>query len=167
MPQWLETSTEILTLIVMLVGLFGLIIPIFPGGVVIWLAALGYGFLTGFSTPALVFFLIISLLTIASVLADNVLMGAKAYQEGASLWSIIAALVAGVIVTFLMPPFGGLIAAPIALYLAEYLRRRDSDQALQATRGMLVGCGWAFFVRFGLGVVKITVWAVWAWGGFA
>ena len=47
MPQWLEISTEILTLIVMLIGLFGLVIPIFPGGVVIWLAALGYSLCYG------------------------------------------------------------------------------------------------------------------------
>lgn len=43
MPTWLSTSINVLTAIVMLVGLFGLLIPIFPGIVVIWLAALGYG----------------------------------------------------------------------------------------------------------------------------
>ena len=167
MPEWLQTSTEILTLGVMLVGLFGLVIPIFPGGVVIWLAALGYGLLTGFAPPGIVFFVLISILMIASALADNILMGTKAYQEGASWWSILIALFAGAVVTLLLPPFGGLIAAPIALYLAEYVRRRDWEQAIKVTRGMLIGCGWAFFVRFGLGIVKIGLWAAWAWGNFA
>jgi uncharacterized protein YqgC (DUF456 family) len=31
----------------MLVGLFGLIVPVFPGLVVMWLAALGYGVASG------------------------------------------------------------------------------------------------------------------------
>ena len=94
-------------------------------------------------------------------------MAGRAHKEGASWWSIVIALFAGTLVTILAPPFGGLIAAPIALYLAEYVRRRDWDQALKATKGMLIGCGWAFFVRFGLGLMKIALWAFWAWGNFA
>lgn len=165
MPQWLETSSEILTLIVMLVGLFGLVIPIFPGGVVIWLAALGYGLLNGFGTAGTVIFIFITLLMLTSALADNVLMGANARRKGASWWSILIALAAGAVATILAPPFGGLVAAPLALYVAEYLRRRDAGQAMDVTRGMLLGCGWAFFVRFGLGLTKIGLWALWAWGG--
>ncbi|MDA1330350.1 MAG: DUF456 domain-containing protein [Chloroflexi bacterium] len=164
MPPWLSTSSAVLSLIVMLVGLFGLVIPIFPGGVVIWLAALGYGLLNGFGTTGTIIFIIITILMIASAAADNVLMGAKARDAGASWWSIIIALVAGAIVTFLVPPFGGLLAAPVALYIAELVRRRDWDQALRTTRGMLVGCGWAFVVRFGLGLLKIGLWVIWAWG---
>ena len=167
MPEWIKTSTEILTLAVMLIGLFGLVLPIFPGGVVIWLAALAYGLLIGFSPPGVIFFVLISILAIGSVLADNVLMAGRAHKEGASWWSIIIALFSGLVVTVLLPPFGGLVAAPIALYLAEYIRHRDWDQAMNATKGMLIGCGWAFFVRFGLGVLKIGLWAAWAWGNFA
>jgi hypothetical protein len=166
MPEWLETSSSLLLFGVMLVGLFGLIIPIFPGGVIIWLAALGYGLLNGFGTAGTIIFIVITLLMIASALSDNLLMGANARREGASWWSIIIALVAGALLTFIAPPFGGLIAAPIALYLAEYLRQRDPDQAMQVTRGLLVGCGWAFFVRFGLGAAKIGLWVIWAWGKF-
>lgn len=167
MTPWLETFSTIFTLAIMLVGLLGLIIPVFPGGIIIWLAALGYGLFNGFDTAGKIIFIIITLLAIVSTLADNILMGSKARQEGASWWSLIIAMVAGTVVTFLAPPFGGLIAAPIALYLAEYVRRRDWDQALKVTRGLLVGCGWAFFVRFGLGTLKIGLWALWAWGVFA
>lgn len=161
MPEWMQASSAVITLIVMLVGLFGLVVPIFPGGVVIWLAALGYGLLNGFSTGGTVIFIVITLLMIASALADNLFMGAGARREGASWWSILIALATGIVLTFLAPPVGGLIGAPVALYLAEYLRRRDWNQAFQITRGMLVGCGWAFIVRFILGLFKIGLWALW------
>jgi hypothetical protein len=164
MPDWVQASSAVLTLIVMLVGLFGLILPIFPGGVVIWLAALGYGLLNGFSTPGIIIMVLITLLMIASALADNLFMGAGALRKGASWWSILIALAAGLVLTLVAPPFGGLIGAPVALYISEYLRRRDWDQAFQITRGMLVGCGWAFVVRFLLGLLKIGLWAVWVWG---
>lgn len=167
MPEWLEISTEILTLLIMLVGLMMMLVPVLPAGTIIWLAAFGYGLAVGFNTPGVIFFVIITLLIIVSMLADNVLMGAKAKQVGASWLSIAASLISGFIVTILVPPFGGLIAAPIALYLAEYLRLRDTDQALEATRAMVVGCGWAFFVRFGLGALAVLTWIIWAWGNFA
>lgn len=167
MPEWLQTSSTFIILGVMLLGLMGLVIPVFPGGVIIWLAALAYGLLNGFGTAGTIIFVIITLLMIASVVADNLLMGASARKEGASWWSILIALVAGALFTLVAPPFGGLVAAPIALYFAEYMRQRDPDKAMQVTRGLLVGCGWAFLVRFGLGTLKIVLWAVWAWGGFA
>ena len=167
MPEWLQGTSTILFLVIMLVGLFGLIIPVFPGGVIIWLAALGYGLLNGFGTDGTIIFVLMTILMLASVVADNILMGANARKEGASWWSILIALAAGAVATILAPPFGGLVAAPLALYLAEYLRRRDPEQAMKVTRGLLLGCGWAFFVRFGLGVFKISLWALWAWGIFA
>jgi uncharacterized protein YqgC (DUF456 family) len=50
MPEWLVLSRFWIILVVMLVGLFGLVVPVFPGITVIWLAALGYGVWSGFST---------------------------------------------------------------------------------------------------------------------
>ena len=60
MPEWLHISIFALTQFIMLVGLFGLIVPVFPGTVVIWLAALGYGVVTGFHTLGIVLFVIIT-----------------------------------------------------------------------------------------------------------
>ena len=37
----------------MAVGLFGMVVPIFPGVVIIWAAVLIHGFMTGFATLAL------------------------------------------------------------------------------------------------------------------
>ena len=163
MPEWLQATTVATTLVVMLVGLFGLVIPIFPGNIIIWLAALGYGWVTGFSTAAIVILVLITLLMLASAFADNIFMGAGAIKGGASWWSLTAAMGAGLIFTFVAPPFGGLIATPIVLYAAEYTRQRDWRQAAEVTRSMVLGCGWAFVARFVLGIVQIGLWALWAW----
>lgn len=75
MPNWLNISIFGLTQLIILVGLFGLIVPIFPGVVIIWLAELGYGIVKGFSTLGIVLFAIITLLMLVGVTIDNVLMG--------------------------------------------------------------------------------------------
>ncbi len=165
MPAWLITTINILTTLTMLFGLFGLVVPIFPGNVVMWVSALIYGLIFGFGRLGGILFAIISLLMLAAVLADNVLMGAKAREKGAAWISILLALVAGVVFTFIFPPVGGIIAAPLVLFLMEYLRLQDSEEATKVVKALLVGWGMAFVVRFGLGVVMMILWGIWAYLG--
>jgi len=147
----------------MVFGLLGLIIPIFPGNVVMWVAALVYGLIFGFGRLGGIMFAIISLLMLAAVMADNVLMGAKAREKGASWGSILLALAAGVVFTFVFPPIGGIIAAPLVLFLMEFQRLGDSSEATKVVKGLLTGWGLAFVVRFGLGVMMIVFWGIWAY----
>ena len=163
MTTWLQISIEVLTLTFMLFGLFGLIIPIMPGLVIIWVAALGYGIAAGFGTLGWIMFAIITLLMIAGSFIDNVLMGTQARQSGASWVSIAAALVFGLAGNFVLPVIGGLIAALLALFIAEWIRRKNWRESLKAVRGMAWGCGWAFVIRFIMGAVMIGLWLVWAW----
>jgi uncharacterized protein YqgC (DUF456 family) len=165
LPTWLITTINVLTTLTMLFGLFGLIIPIFPGNVVMWVAALIYGLIFGFGKLGGIMFAIISFLMLAAVLADNLLMGAKARQYGAAWSSIILALVAGVVGTFVFPPVGGIIAAPLVLFLMEFLHLGDSAGATKVVKALLIGWGLAFVVRFGLGLVMVVLWGIWAiWG---
>jgi uncharacterized protein YqgC (DUF456 family) len=146
----------------MLVGLVGLIIPVFPGLLVIWLAALAYGLATGFETLGIVFFILITILMLVGAVIDNILMAALARQGGASWGSIILGVVAGLVGTFLFPPIGGLIAAPAVILLLEFWRRRDWGKSWQATRSLVLGWGLSFLVRFGIGLLMIALWLVWA-----
>jgi uncharacterized protein len=161
-PIWLETTIIILIALTMLIGLFGLVIPIFPGNVVMWLATLVYGLVFGFGKLGGILFAIITLLMLVAAAADNVLMGAKAREKGADWGSIILALIAGVIGTMIFPPIGGLIAAPLVLYWMELRRLGDADEAKIVVKALLTGWGLAFIVRFGIGVVMLALWGIWA-----
>jgi uncharacterized protein YqgC (DUF456 family) len=162
-PGWLITTINILTTLTMLFGLFGLVIPIFPGNVVMWLAALIYGLIFGFGRAGGILFAVITLLMLAAALVDNFLMGAKAREKGAAWRSIILALLAGVVGTFAFPPIGGIIAAPLVLFLMEFYRLGDSAEATKVVKALLLGWGLAFAVRFGLGIVMIALWGIWAY----
>ncbi len=162
MPEWLMVFITSITLIFMLIGLFGLMIPIFPGLVVMWLATLVYGFVTGFETAGWVFFGLITLLMLVGSVVDNIMMGKKAHDGGASWISVAVGLISGILGSLFLSPLGGLVTAPLGLFLAEFVRLRDQHRAFQATRAMLIGFGWAFVIRFGIGLVMITLWAAWA-----
>ena len=163
MAPWLETLILFLIQLTMLIGLFGLVFPIFPGVTVMWAAALVYGIVFGFGTWGIVIFIVITLLMVAGTLADNFLMGAGAKKGGASWLTIIVALAAGVVGTILFPPFGGFIAVPLAIFILEFIRLRDLTKAWLALRGLIAGWGFSFLVRFGIGIVMILFWWLWVW----
>ena len=161
MPNWLNLSLNIFTYVIMAVGLLGLVIPIYPGVTIIWAAALIHGIATGFAVLEIWVLVVITLLMITGNLVDNLLMGGKARQAGASWLSIAGALAAGLIGTFVFPPIGGIIAAPTLLFLLEYARLRDSQESWDITKGLLTGWGLSFVARFLIGLAMIAVWVIW------
>ena len=161
MPDWVGVLAFWLTLLVMGAGLFLSIIPFFPGVTIIWLAALIYGIVTGFDTLGILMFVLITIGFLAGISADNILMGAGARRGGASWLTIAVGLVAGIIGTVIFPPFGGLIAAPLAIFLLEVLRNRQWRSGWRATRGLALGWGLSFLVRFAIGLVMIVIWLAW------
>jgi uncharacterized protein YqgC (DUF456 family) len=161
-PAWLSTSIFWISLIFMLVGLFGLIIPIFPGIIVIWLAVLAYGLVTGFNTLGWILFALITILLFVGMTIDNILMNARAHKEGAAWSSLILGMLGGILGTIFLPPLGGIITAPLVVLLVEFYRQRDFNKALRTLRGLLIGWGMSFIARFFIGVVMIGLWLAWA-----
>jgi uncharacterized protein len=160
----LNLSESILNIVIflsMLVGLAGLVIPIFPGLVVIWIGGLAYGIITGFEFPAWLIFSILTVIMITGSLLDNVIMGKQAHKQGASWVSIIMAILFGIVGTFIIPIIGGFLGALLGIFITEWIRRKNWREAINASSGLAVGCGWAIILRFGLGVVMIALWGVW------
>jgi len=151
-----------ITLTVMLAGL--LVLPLLPGLVIIWLAALGFGLVAGFGTLGWIVFAILSVLMIAGSVVDNVVMGRSAHKEGAPWWAVLLALVAAIVGTFVIPipVIGGILAALGTLFVIEWIRRKDGRKALASLKGMLIGWGWAFVIRFIIGILMIGLWLIWA-----
>ena len=85
MTEWISSAIFGITLLLLLIGLFGLIVPIFPGLAVMWLSALGFGLVKGFSTLGIWMFVLITLLAIAGSLVDNLLTTVGSRQGGGSL----------------------------------------------------------------------------------
>jgi uncharacterized protein YqgC (DUF456 family) len=147
---------------VMLLGLFSLLTYMIPGLTIIWIAVLVYGIVYGFNTWGIVLFAIITLLMLGGNLVDNYLMGKEAYKSGAKWWSIVLALIAGIISSFFITPFGGIAVAAVLILVIEWIRRKDFKEGLKSTGGILKGCGVSVVARFFIGMVMIGLWAVWA-----
>ena len=159
----IEEAVKGIAIVMMAVGL--LVIPILPGLVIIWAAALGYGIMAGFGALGWSMFALISVLMVAGSVLDNVLMGAQTHKSGAPWWVVLVALLAAILGNFIIPIpiIGGILAALLTLFAIEWLRRKDWRKALASIKGMMVGWGWAFVIRFITGMVMIGLWLIWAW----
>jgi len=147
----------------MLIGLVGLIVPVFLGLIVIWFAALIYGIAAGFGIKGWIIFILISILALAGGIVDNIFMGAKARESGAAWISVWISYAAGIIFSLAFTPLIGLLASPVGLFISELIHRKDWRPALKTVRAMLIGWGWSFVVRLIIGIAMTGLWMVWAW----
>lgn len=165
--QFLELLLQWLTLTFMLVGLIGLVIPIFPGIGIIWIAALVYALIEAFAGKMgvwdWVLFALITVLMVIGSFIDNLIIAKKLRETGTPWKSILIGYAAGLVSSLFFTPFAALLITPLALYLAEYWRLREPRLALNSTKGFLIGFGWTFLALVAIGSLMIGLWVLWAW----
>jgi uncharacterized protein len=164
---FLQVVLETLTLFALIVGLLGLIVPVFPGLVIMWLGTLVYAILQNaagnMTSWKWVIFGVITLLMITGSVVDNLIIARKMRDKYVPWSSILFAFAASLVASLFFTPLIGLVAAPVGLYLAENRRLKNNEAAIDSTKAYMIGWGWAFGARFLIGLVMIGFWMIWAW----
>ena len=164
---YFETLLEVLTFLVLLTGLLGLVVPIFPGLTVMWLATLVYAIILAIAGNMTwvgwLLFAVITLLMIGGNIVDNIIITKHMLDKDVPWSSIILSFAAGIVVSLFFTPIAGMIASPVGLFLAEWGRKKDKQIAFDNTKAWMTGWGWSFLARFGIGIVMILFWGLWAW----
>ena len=166
-PFWFQVIVQTLTLFFLLVGLFGLIIPVFPGLTVMWLATLIYALVQ--SASGLMgwidwfLFALITILMVGGNVLDNIIIAKKMRGHEIPWKTILLCYAVGILVSLFFTPLVGLIASPLSLLGLEYLRFRDWKQARESARVFMIGWGASFAARFGIGILMVIFWMLWAW----
>jgi uncharacterized protein len=153
------SSTEILVGLVMLVGLIGVFVPVFPGLILIVGAALVWA--AERSGPvAWGVFAVIAVFGVAGLITSTVVPARRASASGAPAWVVISGCVGMVIGFFAIPVVGALIGFPAGVLVAELLRHRRLGPAWRSTRGALASVGIGIAIQLVAGVAMIAIWAV-------
>jgi uncharacterized protein YqgC (DUF456 family) len=167
MPTWFQIALDTFTLFVLIVGLLGLIVPVFPGLTIMWLGTLVYALIEksagNMTSWDWFLFAMITLLMIVGNIADNLIIARKMRDKYIPWSSILFAFAVSIIASIFFTPLMGLVAAPVGLFLAEIRRLKDRDAAIDSTRTYMIGWGWAFGLRFLIGILMIGFWMLWAW----
>ncbi len=157
----------------MIAGLVGIIIPILPGILLIWLSVLLYAIREGFQAIDWITFTVITLIALVAGTADLwlPLLGSK--RGGASGRAMVLGLVGGIVGFFLLGAifpivgslFGGIVGYAAGVLLGQYHKYRDWNVAIKAGVGGVVGWGVATVVQLvGAGImILLFLWQVLAY----
>lgn len=157
-----NTLAFIVSMVLVLIGLVGTVVPLIPGTILIFAGALLYGFLEGFESVGWPTLLVLGLLTLLATTADLWATSTGARLGGASGWSIVGGMIGGTVglLVFTLP--GALLGAVLGVLVVEIARARDWRQALKAGSGWAVGWLVATILQviIGLAMVAIFLWQV-------
>jgi len=168
-----ESILQALTLGIMLVGLLGLIVPVFPGLLIMWLATLFYALLENAAGRMAwidwTLFALITVLMVVGNIIDNIIIARKMRGREIPWRSIGAAYLGGLVGTMVFAPIvtiftpvAGVAASLLSLFGAEWLRLRQPRLAFASARSYMVAWGWSFTAVFGVGVLMVILWLLWA-----
>ncbi len=161
-----QSLLQALTLGIMLIGLFGLLIPVFPGLLIIWLASCLYALLENAAGHMQwfdwVLFGCITVLMVIGSIVDNIIIARKMRGKAIPWTSIALAFLSGLVASMFFTPIIGILASPLGLFGAEFLRLRHAGSAFSSARSYMVAWGWSFAAIFGIGLVMILLWGFWA-----
>ncbi len=145
------------TLLIMLVGLAGVILPMIPGVPIIWVGAFLYGLFTGFQEINWNILGIFAILTGFTMVLDFVanLYGAK--KMGASAWGIVGALFGMLVGLFTVGLIGLLIGSFAGAVLGEVLAGKTTYLALKAGLGTFLGFLGGTLIKFIVGCIMIGI----------
>ena len=136
MPAAADGPLLWITLIIMLVGLAGSVLPGLPGVPLIFLSALVYAIATGFDVVGGLVIALLGIFAAIAFVADFVATTYGARRFGASSWGTAGGAIGGIVgalVGALFLGIGalfGLILGTIGgVFLGEYLKRRQGERA--------------------------------------
>ena len=165
---WLEIAYFVIALIIMIIGLFGTILPIIPGTPIILIAAVIYALLTDFQDITNKTLIILAVMTGISLLMDWLTSSFGVKKMGGSYFGVIGAAV-GMIVGLLIPGVGliGFIVGAFVgafvfeLFLGKTRRKGYSDNeihtALKAGLGTFIGFLVGGVLKFALAAIMIGI----------
>lgn len=141
-----------MSIILIIVGIIGSIVPILPGPPIAFCGLLLVHFTSNnpFSTELLVTF---GVLAVLSAIIDNILpvYATKKFNGSKKgIWGSAIGLIVGL---FFFPPFGILAGPMLGAFVGEIVDGKSADNAVKPAFGSLIGFLSSIFLRFALSIV--------------
>ncbi|MDQ2625239.1 MAG: DUF456 domain-containing protein [Actinomycetota bacterium] len=152
-------GAELLVGLVILVGLFGVVVQVLPGSLLVLGAILVWALVTG--GPAAWIVLAVAAVAVVGANVWKYFLAArhlsKADVPSSTLWW---GGLGGVVGFFVIPVVGLVLGFLLAVFLAEYLRRREPRTAWRATVAAMKATGLTILVELAGALVATGAWLV-------
>lgn len=150
------------SLVIMFVGMAGIILPVIPSIPLIWIGAFIYALFTHFSKITWMVLLIFALLTVFSIVLENLgnVYGAKRF--GATRWGIVGSVVGTGVGFYFGGPVGLILGPIVGTIVFEIIGGKGYTGALKSGLGNFAGFlgGSILKALIGLSMIIIFIWKV-------
>ena len=155
----MSTGGIVLVALAIAVGLAGILVPLLPGTLLIWLAV-GVWAVVERTTTAWVVLGVVTVLLGAGVLIKYLWPVKRMRAADVSGKTLLAGGALGVIGFFVIPIAGLVLGFVAGVYLAELAQRRDRRRAWAATVHAVKGVALSVGVELTAGLLAAAVWIV-------
>lgn len=153
------TELDLLTTVLVVVGLVGVVVQVLPGAFLVGGAVALWGGLQGTGAGWVVLALAV-VLTAAGQVVKYLVAGRHMQRAGVRSSTLVWGGVAGVIGFFVVPVVGLFLFFVGAVLLVEWLRSRDLRVAWRATVRALQATGLTILVELATAMLVVGVWVV-------
>ncbi|HCN60378.1 MULTISPECIES: DUF456 domain-containing protein [Mammaliicoccus] len=129
----------ILIILMFVIAFVGLIKPIIPSVLFLWVGYFIYHFAIDSSKLSWIFWTVMVVLTIFMILSDIIMNSYFVKKFGGSKLGETMAAVGVIIGCFVFPPFGIIIVPFVLVFVTEMIQKNDISAATNASIGSLLG----------------------------
>lgn len=145
----LEAFSFGVAVVFILLGIVGIIIPILPGTILVWITVLVYAWATDFAILGPWPFVLITAVALVTGSANIWLPMLGAQKTGAAKRAIFLGFIGAIIGTAILPLVGTVIGYGLGIIVGELIKHRDPRLALKASLGGMAGWGISTLVEIG------------------
>jgi len=150
----------ILAVILFVLGLAGIVLPVLPGIILIYIGMLLYGFMTQFATLDANFFLLQGLVVLLALGIDFIATAVGTKRFGGSKNAVVGTFIGIVLGLLLFGPFGIILGAFLGAVIAEIVLGKKIDLAIRSGFGTLIGIVGATALKILIGILMIIAFFV-------
>ncbi len=151
-----------ISVVIMIVGMAGIAIPIIPSIPLIWFGAFFYAIFTHFEKVTWTVLLIFAVITIFSIVLENLGNMYGAMRFGATRWGILGSVVGTGVGFYMGGPIGLILGPIVGTVIFEMIGGKGCRGALKSGLGNFVGFLGGSVVKtfIGLTMVSLFIWQV-------
>jgi uncharacterized protein YqgC (DUF456 family) len=142
-----------------LIMLVGIVVPVLPGLLLVWVAVLIWAW-DAQTTAGWVVLGITTALALSGFVLRYLLPGRRMAASGVTRSTIAAGVVLGVAGFFLIPVVGAFLGFPLGIYLAERAKRGTHAAAWPSTKQALKAIGLSMGIELLTGLAMATTWLI-------
>ena len=145
--------------IVILIGVIGAVVQIWPSAPVVGGAILVWSWMTG-TRAAWIIFAIVAVVLILGTVLKYVIPARGMNKAEIPQSTLVWGAVGGVVGWFIGLPLGLVLGMIVAIFGVEYLRSNDTATAWKATVEALKAFGWTIAIELIAALTSATLWGV-------